>query len=242
MATYTDICTKTTLTGKDIGIVFGVIHEGITPSGTPETGVLKDFVIDPATYGPFYPRESYPKDFVSTKSDVTVYDDGVKCTVSSWAPSTGTATLSAAPETGSTMTADIVEQRELYIAQNVAINTDQDEDDLYQLRNAVKRKNYGNIKFNLKADFKVADLETMKLIFEETATDGIYEFPTERPVIYCAIIIEKDEEIIGIIYCEDVKADFSDIINASAGKDPVENGFELTFGTAPILVDVEKSA
>lgn len=241
MATYTDICTKTTLTGKDIGIVFGVIHEGITPSGTPNDEV-KDFVIDPDTYGPFYPRESYPKDFVSTKSDVTVYDDGVATTINSWAPTTGTATLSSAPATNSVMTADVVEQRELYIAQNVTINTDQDEDDLYQLRNPVKRKNYGNIKFNLKADFKVTDLETMKLIFEETATSGIYEYPTERPTIYCAIIIEKDEDIIGIIYCENVKADFSDIISASAGKDPVENGFELVFETAPILVDVGESA
>ena len=88
----------------------------------------------------------------------------------------------------------------------------------------------------------MADLETMKLIYEETNTDGVYEYPTERPTIYCAIIIEKAGSIIGIIYCEDVKADFSDIINASAGKNPVENGFELIFGTAPVLVDVSESA
>lgn len=241
MATYTDLCTKTTLTGGDIGIVFGVIHNGVSVTGTPD-GELTSFVIDPDTYGPFYPRETYPKTFTAGTGDITVYDDGVEATVNTFTPSTGTAVLSSAPTQSSVMTADVVEQRELYIAQNVTLNTDQDENELYQLRNHVKRKTYGSMKFNLKADFKIADLETLKLIFEESTTDGIYDFPLEPPTIYCAILIEKDEAITGIIYCEDVKADFGDIINATAGSDEVENGFELTFGTAPILVDVAGSA
>lgn len=241
MATYTDKYTAPALTGKDVGIIFGIIHEGITPSGTVNSS-NKDFVISPTTYGPFYPRESYAKDFVSTKSDVTVYDDGVECTIDVWAPTTGTATLSAAPTTGSTMTADVVEQQELYIAQNATLSPKQDTDNLDQLRNSVSRQSYGNIEYTLKADFKIADLETLKLVFDTTATPGKYEFPDEPPEIYCAILIEENSSLVGIIYCENVRANFGDILSAKAGKDAVENGFELTFGTAPILIDVSETA
>lgn len=243
MATYDDKYTVLPKTGKHVGIVFGKIHEGITPSGTPND-TLKDFVISPTTYGPFYPRESYAKDFVSTKADVTVYDDGVEATISTWTPSTGTASLSAAPATGSVMTADCVEQQELYIAQNATLTPKRETDDLNQLRNNVTRKSYGNTEFTLKADFKVADLEMMKLIFETTGTAGRYEYPDEPPLIYAAIVMDNDagDAIEYIVYLEDIRADFSDILSAKAGKDAVENGFEMTVGANPIVVDVSESA
>ena len=243
MADYDEKYTIGALTGKDIGVLFGVIHEGITPTGTID-GSNKDFTIDPDEYGPFYPANSYPKDFISTKSDVAVYVDGVAATISSWTPSTGVATLSAAPAAKSVVTADIVEQRELYIAQNAKLTPKQETDDLDQLRNPVTRKTYGNIEFTLAADYKVADLELMKLIFAETATPGKYLYPTEPPTIYCAILIENTvgstTTIEGIIYCEDARANFSDILSSKAGKDAVENGFEITFGTRPTLVVVDE--
>jgi hypothetical protein len=245
MADYDDKYTIDALTGKDVGVIFGIIHEGITPTGTVD-GTNTKFVIDPDTYGPFYPHTSKPKDFVPTKSDVTVYDDGVAATITTFTPSTGEAELSAAPAEKSVMTADVVEQRELYIAQNATLTADQDTSELDQLRNPVKRKTYGNIEFTLKADFKIGDLETMKLIFDETATQGVYEYPTEPPTIYCAILIENTvgstTTIEGIIYCEDARANFTDIINASAGSDAVENGFEITFSTRPTLVIVDEMA
>ncbi len=239
MATYDDLYTALPKTGKDVGVIFGVIHTGIEL--TAGDGETKSFTIDPATYGPFYPRESYAKDFISTKDDVTVYDDGVAATISTWTPTTGVAELSAAPDEKSVMTASAVEQRELYIAQNAKLTPKRQTDDLDQLRNSTTRKTYGNTEWTLTADFKVADLELMKLIFEETATQGRYEYPDEPPLIYCAILIEDGGSIEGIIYCEDVRADFADMLSAKAGKDAVENGFELTFGSAPVLVDVSES-
>lgn len=241
MATYNDLYTALPKTGKDVGVIFGVIHTGVS-LGTQTGTENKSFTFTPATYGPFYPRESYAKDFVSTKADVTIYDDGVAATISTWTPSTGVAELSAAPADKSVMTGDVVEQRELYIAQNAKLTPKRQTDDLDQLRNSTTRKTYGNTEWTLTADFKVADLELMKLIFEETTTQGRYEYPDEPPLIYCAILIEEAGSIEGIIYCEDVRVDFADMLNAKAGKDAVENGFELTFGSAPVLVDVSESA
>jgi hypothetical protein len=87
----------------------------------------------------------------------------------------------------------------------------------------------------------------LKLIFEpHVGTTGRYDFPDEPPEIFCAILIEETvgstTSIVGIIYCEDVRATFSDILSAKAGKDAVEHGFELTFGSAPILIDVSETA
>lgn len=241
MATYTDTWTADPLTGKDVGLFFGVIHEGITPTGTPNDTLTK-FIIDPDTYGPFYPATSQTKTFLAGKTDIAVYDDGVAATIDSFDPATGEATLNASPATGSVMTADVVEQRELYIAQNAKLTPKQDEEDLDQLRCSETIKSYGNIEFTLTADFKVADLEAMKLIFEETTTDGIYRYPEEPPTIYCCIVIYENSVIKGLIYCDEVRADFTDIISAKAGKDAVENGFELTIGSEPLLVDVALSA
>jgi hypothetical protein len=241
MPTYTDTWTADPLTGKDVGLFFGVIHEGVTPTGTPND-TLQDFVLDPSTYGPFYPATSQTKTFLAGKTDVSVYDDGVEATISTFDPTTGTASLSAAPAKDSVMTADCVEQRELYIAQNAKLTPNQDEEDLNQLRCSETLKSYGNIEFTLTADFKVADLEAMKIIFEETTTDGIYRYPEEPPEIYCCIVLYENSSITGLIYCDDVRADFTDIISAKAGKDAVENGFELTIGSVPLLVDVALSS
>lgn len=239
MAEYDDKYTAQPFTGKNVGLIFGVIHEGVTPTGDVNDS-NKDFVLNPTTYGPFYPRESYAKDFVSTKADVTIYDDGVPTTISSWTPSTGTASLSAAPASKSVMTADVVEQRELFIAQNAKLTPKRNTDDLDQLRNSTTRKTYGNTEWTLTADYKVASMELMKLVFQETTTAGVYEYPEEPPLIYCAIIVESTTAgvttIEAIYYCEDVRADFSDLLSAKAGKDAVENGFELTFGSAPVMV------
>lgn len=236
MATYADKYTKSALTGKDIGIVFGKVYEGVALTGDTSAGTNKDFTFDPTKYAPFYPMNTYPDTLTASKTDVVVYDDGVAATISSFAPTTGVVTLSSAPAKDSVVTGDCCEQMELYIAQNATLTPKQETDTLDQLRNATQRQTYGNIEFTLKADFKVADLETMKLIFEETNTTGKYEFPDEPPKVCVAILIEDAGVIQAIIYCNDARASFSDILSAKAGKDAVENGFEITFGTSPIMI------
>jgi hypothetical protein len=165
-----------------------------------------------------------------------VYVGGTAVTVSAFDVDTGVATLEEAPADKAVVTGDCCEQRELYIAQNATLTPKQETDTLDQLRNSVQRKTYGNIEYTLKADFKVADLETMKLIFEETTPTGKYEFPDEPPEMCVAIIIEEASVIQAIIYCNDARASFTDILSAKAGKDAVENGFEIIFGTAPVLI------
>ncbi len=240
MATYTDRCTTLPLTGKDVGIIFGKVHESVALTGDTSAGTNKDFVFTPATYAPFYPRESNAKDFVSTKADVTVYDDGTEVTIDSWAPTTGTATLSSAPAKDSVMTGDCVEQFELYIAQNAKLTPDRETKELDQLRNSTTRKSYGNTNFTLTADFYVADIEAMKFIFESSGTSGRYNFPTEPPKVYAAVIIMDGSSMDSIIYCGEARAVFSDVINAKAGEDPVENGVELKFSSRPYLVDIDE--
>ena len=239
MATYTDKYTTNALTGKDVGIIFGKKHDGVSITWTSGS----TFTISASTYGPFYPKASYPDDFTATKDDITVYDDGVAVSVSAFTPATGIGTLGSSPTGGSTMTADVVEQQELYIAQNAKLTPKTEDEKLDQLRNPVQRKTFGNTEWTLKADFKVADLESMKLIFEPVSGHtGRYEFPDTPPEIYVAILLEDESDALtGIIYCEDAYAQFSDVLSAKAGKNAVENGFEITFGTAPTLVDVSES-
>lgn len=239
MATYSDKYTKNALSGKHVGVIFGKIHTGIAIE-TYSSG--DTFTINPTTYGPFYPRESYSSTFTAETSDITVYDDGVAVTIDTFTPTSGVGKYHSNPTAGSVITADVVEQQELYIAQNAKLTPKTDDDSLDQLRNPTQRKTFGTTEWTLTADFKVADLETMKLIFQETTTAGLYEFPDNPPEIYCAIITEDDNgNITGIFYCEDAYAQFSDALSAKAGKDAVENGFEITFGTAPHMVDVSES-
>lgn len=240
MATYANKYTATPYTGKNVAVIPGVIHEGValgTQSGTEN----KDFVFTPATYGPFYPRESYAKDFVSTKDDVTVYDDGVEATISSWTPATGTATLSAAPADKSVMTGDCVEQRELFIAQSLDLKPKRDSEDLEQLRVSGKRKTWGDTEWTITIDYKTASEDLAKLIFEPVSGHpGRYVFPGEPPKIFLAVIVESTTggvtTIEKIYYLEDLDADFSDLLKVSAGKKAAETSFEMVTGTAPIMI------
>lgn len=239
MATYSDRFTKAAKGGPDVDIIFGIIHKGVALGTSTEGQTTVTF--NPDTYGPFYPCNSYSADFTATEDDVVVYDDGVAVTVSEFTPSTGTAVISS-PTVGSTMTGDIVEQKGLYIAQNATLTPKRETETLEQLRNSTTRKTYGNTAFTLKADFKVADLEVIKVALEETSTAGLYAYPNEPVEIYAAILIYDDnDDIEGIIYCESVKIDFSDIIKATAGKKAVENGFEMDVEIAPHLLDVAES-
>jgi len=240
MANYDDKYTATPYTGKNVGVIIGVVHEGISLGA--QSGVEnKDFIFTPATYGPFYPRESYAKDFVSTKDDVTVYDDGVEATIASWTPSTGTATLSAAPADKSVMTGDVVEQRELFIAQNLSLKPKRESDDLSQLRVGGKRKTYGDTEWTLTIDYKTASEDLAKLIFEPVSGHaGRYVYPEVPPKVFAVVIVERTLGTVTTIeklyYLEDLDADFSELLSVKAGKDAAETNFEMMTGTAPVMV------
>ncbi len=238
MATYNDRFTKPAKKGRDYDLIFGVIHEGVA-LGTAGEADTK-FTFTPATYGPFYPRESYPKDFKATKEDVTVYDDGVEVTVSAFDPSTGEATVTA-PAKDSVMTGDCVEQRASYILQNATLTPDQKDDELSQLRNPSTRKTWGNVTFTLKCDHVLSDNEPQKLIFQETSTAGRYEFPDEPPEVYAALLeYDANDNLETIYYLEDAYAAFSDILKVEADGN-AENGLEVTISKV-IMVDVSESA
>lgn len=247
MAAYLDKYTADTLNGKNVGVIFGKVHEGVALTGDTVAGTNKDFVFTPATYGPFYPYVSMTKTMVSTKSDVAVYDDGVAATISTWDATLGKATLSAAPAKDSVVTGDCVEQLELYIATDFKLDSKQEDDKLEQLRNSVTRHSYGNIEFTLKANFKLTDVEVLKFLFEPVSgSAGKYVFPSVPPTVYAMIPIERTSAgsttIDSIIYCSDCRAQFGDILDAKAGKDALKNSIELSFGTAPILVDVSETS
>lgn len=239
MAEYTDKYTATPYTGKNVGVIFGVKQEGLTLAAGD--GTTKSFTINPTTYGPFYPRESYAKDFVSTKDDVTIYDDGVETTISTWTPSTGVAELSSAPDDKSVMTADVVEQRELFIAQSLSLKPKRESDTLDQLRVSESRKTYGNTEWTLSVDYKTASADLAKLIFEEDESNpGRYLYPETPPQLYAVVIVETttagSTTIEKLYYCENIDGDFSDLLNVKAGKDAMETNFEMTTGTAPVMV------
>jgi hypothetical protein len=240
MATYNDKTTAKPYTGKNVGVVIGVKHEGVslgTQSGTDN----KDFVFTPATYGPAYPYKSYAKDFKATKEDMTVYDDGVAGTISTWTEATGTASLSSAPADKSVMTGDIVEQRELFIAQKLSIKPKRETSDLYQLRVAGKRKTSDDTEWTLTIDYKTASEDLAKLIFEPvTGHAGRYTYPEEPPQLYAAVIVERTVSgvttIEKIYYCEDLDADFDTLLDVTAGKDAVQTNFVMTSPTSPTMV------
>lgn len=239
MATYADKYTATPYTGKNVAVIIGVKHEGVA-LGTGD-GIVKTFTFNPAIYGPFFPVNSYAKDFVSTKSDATVYDDGVAATISTWTEATGVAELSAAPADKSVITGDIVEQRELFIAQSLSLKPKRESDDLSQLRVSGKRKTYADTEWTLTIDYKTASADLAKLIFEPvTGSAGRYIYPEEPPKVCAAVIVETTTggttTIEKIYYLDDLDADFSELLNVKAGKDSAETNFEMTTGTAPIMV------
>ena len=240
MATYDDRYTATPYTGKNVGVIIGIKHEGIslgTQSGTEN----KTFVFDPTIYGPAYPAKSYAKDFKATKEDMTVYDDGVAGTISTWTEATGTAELSEAPADKSVMTGDVVEQRELFIAQSLSLKPKRESDDLNQLRVDGKRKTFASTEWTLTIDYKTASADLAKVIFEPvTGHTGRYIYPEVPPKVCAAVIVETTTggvtTIEKIYYLDDLDADFSDLLNVKAGKDAMETNFEMTTGTAPIMV------
>lgn len=237
MADYTDKYTKNPLSGKDVGVVFGKVHEGIALGAG--TGAEKNFTFTPATYAPFYPMTTYPDDLTADTGgdDVKVYVDGVEVTVSAFDPDTGVATLAEAPTDKSVVTGDCCEQMELYIAQNAKLTQNRETDTLDQLRCSVQRESDIAVEFTFTADMKMADLETLKYIFSATGTAGRYEYPDEPIDASVAIIIEDDaDDIDAIIYCNDGKAKFGDMVNVSAGTDAAENSIEIIFGSVPVMV------
>lgn len=245
MVEFTDKYTAVPYTGKNVAIVFGIKHEGISlgaQSGTEN----KSFTIPPATYGPFYPYKSYSETFTSDKDDVTVYDDGVAGTISTWTAATGVAELSTPPDDKSVMTADCVEQQELFVAQSLSLKPKRESDSLDQLRVAESRKTYGNTEWTLTVDYKTASEDLAKLILEPVSgSTGHYTYPEEPPKLYAAIIVERTTggvtAIEKIYYLENLDADFSDLLNVKAGKDAMETNFEMTTGTSPRMVVVAEA-
>lgn len=237
---YTDRFTKPAKVGKHFDLIFGLIHEGValgTANGTDKT-----FTFTPTTYGPFYPKTSYPKDFVATKDDIAVYDDGTAATVSSFDVTTGVATLSAVPTKDSVMTGDVVEQSPLYILQKATLTPKRESEKLEQVRNPTVRKTYGSTEFTLKADWKVADLLHVYKLLEATSTPGLYVYPDDPVTVYAAILVfDDDDDLEDIIYCDSCEADFKDILEIQAGKKAVTNGFELTVGVPPRFRNVALS-
>lgn len=237
MADYTDKYTKNPLNGKDVGVIFGKVHKGVS-IGTGN-GSNKDFTFTPATYGPFFPTATYPDDLTAdtSGSDVKVYADGVEVTVSAFDPDTGVATLADAPADKAVMTGDCCEQLELYIAQNAKLTPNRETSTLDQLRCSVQRESDVAVEFTFTGGFKMADLETLKFMFSSTSTAGRYEFPDEPIDCSVAIILEDDSDNIdAIFYCNDGKAKFGDMINVSAGTDAAENDVEITFSSVPVMV------
>lgn len=241
MATYLDKYTADTLNGKNVGIIFGKTYAGVALTGNVNSS-NKDFTF-PLLHIPFYPRDSCPADMIATKDDVTVYCAGVEQDVTAFDPDTGVASIDVAPTTGA-MTGDYAEQLELYIATDFKLDSKQEDDKLEQLRNSTTRHSYGNIEFTMKANFKLADTEVLKFLFEATTPTGAYEFPSTPPTVYAMIPIERtvgaSTTIEGIIYCHDCRAMFGDILDAKAGKDALKNSLELSFGTQPVLIIVDE--
>lgn len=240
MATYADKYTATPYTGKNVGVVIGVKHEGIS-LGTQTGTENKTFVFNPTLYGPAYPAKSYAKDFKATKEDMTVYDDGVAGTISTWTEATGTAELSAAPADKSVMTGDIVEQRELFIAQKLSLKPTREKDKLDQLRVEGTRNTFGNTEWTLTIDYKTASADLAKVIFEPvTGSTGRYIYPEEPPKVCAAVIVETTTggttTIEKIYYLDDLDAEFSTLLDVTAGKDAAQTNFEMTTGTAPVMV------
>lgn len=237
MADYSDKYTKSPLSGKDVGVIFGKVHKDISLG--EGNGSDKDFTFTPTTYGPFYPMNTYPDTITADTGgdDVNVYVDGVKVGISAFDPDTGVATLTDAPANKSVVTGDCCEQMELYMAQDAKLTQNRETDTLDQLRCSVQRESDVAVEFTFTSSMKMADLESLKFIFSPTTTSGRYEFPDEPIDCSVAIIIEDDSDAIdAIFYCNDGKAKFGDMLNVSAGTDAAENDVEIVFSSVPVIV------
>lgn len=216
--------------GKDIGVVLGVVHEGLTLAATA-SGSTKIFTFATANQYPVYPEA-----MASTvgAADITVYDDGVAVTVSDFDESTWAVTLASTPATESVITADYTEQFEPYIAQNVDISPKYTEKDYSRLRSALKKKMYPEYEVTVKIDLLAADFEVLKLAFDSTDSDQMFEEP---PTVRAFLIADPRTatEDTRVLFIPEGRLNFPKLLSAKAGADFAETSIEIACDSRPVL-------
>jgi len=230
---YTNIDLLEPLQGKDVGLILGVLHEGITLTGTIDDKNTK-FTID-AKYLPLFDREA---DGTLDKDDITVYDDGVAVAVTSITHAFDKKTedytcdveLTAAPAAASKLTADVIQEKEPYIAQSLKVDAKYDEKTYGRLKSAVKKKSYGSREVTISLDLLFVDLEFTKIFFD-TSTG---EMLSEPPIVYAYIPLLDGDDEIGRLYFTQCRMIPKSVLDVKQG-DQAGFSIELSVDTDPIL-------
>lgn len=226
-----DLSAFTPFSGKDIGVVFGIIKTGLELSGTVD-GTNDDFVF-PESAEPFY---DVNLDGKVDKDDITVFVDGVAVEVTSFDEETRTAALASAPALGKVVTGACTSEFEPYIAQNVEFSPEYEKQTFNRLRSALKRTSYPSFELLIKGELLAADFETIKLAFTD---DEPQELNDEPKMIRAYLIADsrtadEDNRVLAI---DSGRLVFPSLLNAQAGTDFATSSFEISVDSMPKLLE-----
>jgi len=236
---YTNIDLLEPLQGKDVGLILGILYEGISLTGTVDDKNTK-FTID-AKYLPLFDREA---DGTLDDDDITVYDDGVAVTTTTLTQTFDEKTddytceveLTAAPATGSKVTADVIQETEPYIAQSLKVDAKYDEKTYGRLKSAVKKKSYGSREVTISLDLLFVDLAFTKIFFDSSTGEML----SEPPIVYAYIPLLDGDDEIGRLYFTQCRMIPKSLIDVKQG-DQAGFSIELSVDTDPILYEVPET-
>jgi hypothetical protein len=215
--------------GADVGFVLGIEHDAYSLSTS--SGAVSTFSITST-----YDNKYYPVAMAATigVDDITVYDDGTAVTVSSFDPATGDIVLAATVAASSVVTCDFTEQFEPYIAQNADISPKYEEKSYYRLRSALKKKMYPSYEITVKLDLLTADFEAVKLAFDSTDGDQLYETP---PTVRAYMIADPRTatEETRVLFIPEGRVAFPKLLGGKAGTDFSETSLEITCDERPVV-------
>jgi len=217
------------LQGKDIGLILGIPHTGVS-LGTGDAQ-SKTFLIPTL---PVFDREC--DDPVPDEKDITVYVDGTEVTtgVTLTEAKTGggydTVTFTAAPADKKKVTIDYLEEMEPYIATALKVEPKYDSKDYGRLRSPLNKTQYGARSVTISLDLLFADLEFMSIFFDSTTGKML----GQPPVVYGYVPMMEDDVEIGRMYFTHCRIIPKTLVDVKAS-DQAAYSLELSVDEDPVL-------
>lgn len=225
----------TALQGRNVGLIVGVIREGVTLSGSGTAWTI------PKENLPIFPRSGVS--FTPIASDITLYENGTlsDAVITDIDEETGKITTDGS--LSGTVTADFVEEFEPYLAQNVKVDVKQDTKVYGILHSDMKHTSYGAKEITISEDNLLGDLDPLILIcfedydgdFDVPADVEAFQMQSEPQIMYAYIPMEKGDEIVGRLYFPQVRAVLSSLLDVKEG-DNAQFSLDITVDTDPILI------
>lgn len=243
------------------GLVFGVEH----PDKVQLTGTINgtnDTFQFPATHYPIYPKSGLS--IIPQPTDVTVWakkgEVYTEVTVASIElitdPDTGDEVYGAVKlqtpptsETADSIHAICWEEFEPYVAQDIGSDLKQDTGSVGRIRSKTKVKTFKSIEGSLSQQLIIADMDPLvKLLYKPYTGSGTvqagyeaWEMRETPQILKCYIPYEREDEIVGRFYMDQVRVMPKNLPTAKEGDD-LKMDLDIALDTLPRLIRPEAEA